>query len=140
MALHDQITQCVREYFLVKDDAPDIDGLINLRRLLSSLKFGFAVEVGGMYKRKNATEHARKAEFYRLRQELVNGGHSAAKADCEAYAAIIALMDAEQLADSEYRAAALILDAAAGVLDTMNQHIANLRSEKKAETFGQGAG
>lgn len=30
--------------------------------------------------------------------------------------------------------------AAAGVLDTMNQHIANLRSEKKAETFGQGAG
>lgn len=140
MNLPEQITNLVREYFQLKDDTPDIDRLINLRRLLSSLKFGFAIEVGTMYKRKNAAEHARKAEFYRLRQELVKSGHSAAKADSEAYAAIVALMDAEQLADSEYRAAALILDAAAGVLDTMNQHIANLRSEKKAEVFGQGAG
>ena len=138
--LPDHITDCIREYYKFPNDTVDVDTLINLRRKLAGLKFGLSVSVGVLYKQKNATEHARKAEFYRLRQELVKGGHSAAKADCEAYAAIIALMDAEQLADSEYRAAALILDAAAGVLDTMNQHIANLRSEKKAEVFGQGAG
>lgn len=140
MTLPEHIASAIREYYKFPNDTTDVDGLINLRRKLSGLKFGLAVEIGTLYREKNATEHARKAEFYRLRQELVKGGHSAAKADCEAYAAIIALMDAEQLADSEYRAAALILDAAAGVLDTMNQHIANLRSEKKAETFGQGAG
>lgn len=140
MTVHEHIGNCIREYYKFPNDTADVDGLINLRRKLSGLKFGLAVEVGALYKAKNATEYARKAEFYSLRQKGIADGLTASKAESEAYSAIIALMDAEQKADAEYRAASLILDSAGGVLETMNQHIANLRSEKRAETFGQGAG
>lgn len=140
MTLSDRIADLIRDYYKFPADTTDVDGLINMRRKLSGLKFGLAVETGELYREKNAAEYARKAEFYRLRQELVKGGHSAAKAESEAYAAILPLMDAEQRADSAHRAAALILESAGGVIETMNQHIANLRSEKRAETFGQGAG
>jgi len=138
-ALPDHIADCIRDYYRMPNDTVDVDTLINLRRKLAGLKFGLSVSVGVLYKQKNAAEYARKAEFYRTRQELVKGGASAAKAESEAMAGILALMDIEQQADSEYRAAYLILESAGGVLDTMNQHIANLRSEKRVETFGQGS-
>lgn len=140
MTISERIADRIRWYYKLEKDTPDVDGLINLRRELSGLKFGLSVEVGSLYREKNATEYARKAEFYRLRQKGIADGLTAAKAESEAYNEILALMNAEQKADAEYRAAALILESAGGVLETLNQHIANLRSEKRAETFGQGAG
>ena len=137
--LPDHITDCIREYYKFPNDTTDVDTLINLRKKLAGLKFGLSVSVGVLYKQKNSAEYSRKAEFYRIRQRLISEGASAAKAESEAQAEILELMDLEQQADAEYRAAYLILESAGGVLDTMNQHIANLRSEKRVETFGQGS-
>ena len=137
--LPDLIADCIREYYKFPNDTADVDTLINLRRKLAGLKFGLSVSVGVLYRQKNATEHARKAEFFRIRQRLISEGASAAKAESAAHADVVTPMDLEQQADAEYRAAYLILESAGGVLDTMNQHIANLRSEKRVEAFGQGS-
>ena len=89
-----------------------------------------------MYAERNAAEFARKAEFSRRRHDLVSGGATVAKAESEAQAEVLALLDAEQKADAAYKAGNLILDSAADVMRALSQHIANLRQERREEMAG----
>ena len=134
--LPEAIGSCVNAYYRLPKDGVDVVSLLDLHRRLAGLKYAFAVEVGRMYAERNAAEFARKAEFSRRRHDLVSGGATVAKAESEAQAEVLALLDAEQKADAAYKAGNLILDSAADVMRALSQHIANLRQERREEMAG----
>jgi hypothetical protein len=138
-SLADRITDLIRAYHKLPTATPDVDRLLDLRRQLATLKFGFAVEVGQLYQERNGAEFRRKAEFARIKADHIAGGDSAAKAEAAAEIAIEELRKEESHADAMYRGAYLIHDAAKDVLDVLGQHVANVRQEKRAETTGQGS-
>jgi hypothetical protein len=138
-SLADRITDLVRAYHRLPTNTPNIDQLLDLRRHLATLKFGFAVEVGNLYQERNGAEFRRKSNFARVKADHIAGGDSAAKAEAAAEVACEELRKEESHADAMYRGAYLILEAAKDVLDTMAQHIANVRQEKRLETTGQGS-
>ena len=137
--LPDAIAACVNAYYRLPKDGVDVVSLLDLQRRLAGLKYAFAVEVGRMYAERNAAEFARKAEFSRRRHDLVSGGATVAKAESEAQAAILPLLETEQKADAAHKAGNLILESSADVLRAMSQHIATLRQERRHEMAGMGS-
>ena len=137
--LPEAIGSCVNAYYRLPKDGVDVVSLLDLQRRLAGLKYAFAVEVGRMYAERNAAEFTRKAEFSRRRHDLVSNGTTVAKAESEAQAEVLALLDAEQKADAAYKAGNLILDSAADVMRALSQQIANLRQERREEMAGAGS-
>ena len=109
--LPEAIGSCVNAYYRLPKDGVDVVSLLDLQRRLAGLKYAFAVEVGRMYAERNAAEFARKAEFSRRRHDLVSGGATVAKAESEAQAAILPLLETEQKADAAHKAGNLILES-----------------------------
>lgn len=126
----DQIEQIIRGYLSLPADFADIDRLINARRLLAGRLFDFAVIVGAQKKAAAHSTMARKSKYAQVKQELIAQGASAAKADAEALVVVDDLMKDEYTADAELYALRLIYESGRDVLETMNQHIANLRFER----------
>lgn len=138
MTTPERITAIVAKYHNTPKDTVDVDALIDFRRRLACLVAKLAVEACELYRNKNATEFSRKAQFARARQAGIKEGLTVSKADSEAHEQTIEALELEMIADGEYKSAALIIDAANGVLDAIAQHIANLRSEKAREMSGGG--
>jgi hypothetical protein len=130
MILHDQIEKIISGYHSLPADFADVDRLINARRLLSTHLFEYAQMVGAQKKLASHAELKRKATYAATKQDLIAKGASAAKADAEATVVVAELMEDEYMADAELVAMRLIYEAAKDVLDTLNQHIANLRFER----------
>jgi hypothetical protein len=120
-------------------DYNDVDALIYSRKQLSCACFALAAEVGMLGTEKNRMDHMRRSGFATIRHERLQAGDSDTKAQAYAESQIIELRANEQAADAQFHAARLIYDSTMAVLDTMNQHIAHLRNEKRLETTGQGS-
>jgi hypothetical protein len=135
----ERILTLVKQYHRVPVNTPDVDGLLELRKHLAVLCFGFAREVGDLYQERNGAEFRRRAQFTRERQRLIEEGHSAAKAEAEAQAGVEEALKEEMTADGIWKAAGLVYNAAKDVLDTLCQHIAHVRHEKAREIAGQGS-
>jgi hypothetical protein len=130
MTLHEAIEKIISGYHGLPADFADVDRLINARRLLSTHLFEYAQMVGAQKKLASHAELKRKATYAATKQDLIAKGASAAKADAEATVMVAELMEYEYMADAELVAMRLIYEAAKDVLDTLNQHIANLRFER----------
>jgi len=130
MTLHEAIEKIISGYHSLPADFADVDRLINARRLLSTHLFEYAQMVGAQKKLASHAELKRKATYAATKQDLIAKGASAAKADAEATVVVAELMEYEYMADAELVAMRLIYEAAKDVLDTLNQHIANLRFER----------
>lgn len=133
------ISDAVHWYRTLKTDFNDVDLLLRTQREFAARLYDFAGEVGALYKQRNRTEFQRKAAFARERQSRIAGAGSVAKAESEALVEVEALLNDEQQADSEYRAAYLLLEHGRDVLSSMVQHLSHLKQEKRAETYGQGS-
>lgn len=134
------ITDIIREYYKTAKNNPEIEGVMQMRIRLATLKYGLAAEVAGLYEEKNGTEFRRKAAFMARRADLMQtDGTSGAKAEAIAQAETVELLKQESIADAAYKAANLVLESAKDVLDVMGQHIANLRQERKEEMTGTGS-
>ena len=138
-ATSELITDAVQWYGSIPRDFADVDLLLRTQREFARRLYMFALEVGMLYKNRNRTEFQRKAEFARLRKGYIVPLGSVAKAESEALVEVEALLDIEQQADGEYVAAKLLLDHARDVLQSMVQHISNLKAEKRSEMSGTGS-
>jgi len=125
------VVALVRDYAKISKDTNDVDGLIDIARRLSTYKVGLAVRVSELYRDKVQAEFQRKAAYDRMRKDQIAAGLSATAADIEARAAITDLMKAEADTDTEYHAGRLILDHSRDVLETLRQHIAELRQDRR---------
>lgn len=130
MTLHEQIENIISGYHRLPADFADVDRLINARRLLATHLFEYAQMVGAQKKLAAGCEFRRKAKYAETKQDLITKGASAAKADAEAQVVVSELLNDEYMADAELVAMRLIYESAKDVLDTLNQHIANLRFER----------
>lgn len=135
---HERIADGVRLFQTMRAEPQNLEALMLHQRAFSTLLFQFAIEVGELYRRKGETEFQRKAAFNRARREYIKTGDSAARAESFAAVDIEALLEAEQRADADYKAAYLLLEHGRDVLQTITQHISHLKAEKRADTFGQG--
>lgn len=137
----EKIQAAVSWYATVPPDYHDIGQLMEARRRLACHLFSFAIEISGLNKEKNRTEYLRKAKFARVVNEALkaSGGKNVASAQQEADFQVTEERAAESLAEAIYFSSRLIYDAGTNVLDTMNQHISNLKKERQNEYTGQGS-
>lgn len=127
-----EIEGIILAYHRLQSDFADIDRLITARRKLACSLYLLATHVGMLKKEANRLEFSRRAKYARTRLDEVSKGTNASQSDIIASGAVVDELNEEQRSDADYNAARLILDAGKDVLETMNQHIANLRSEKNA--------
>ncbi len=98
----------------------------------------FSQDVGECYARKNATELARKSAYnqamHRARKEAnaAKERFVANAADIEAQVLIADLLNAESVADAEYKAAYLLLESANNIQNRISQRLAALKSYRDA--------
>lgn len=137
----ERISKAVEWYNGLPQDYNNVDRLINAANRFACAVFEFSREVGDLYQEKNATEYRRKAAFVKYRAEFLQQqekvSYSAAAEAAEAK--ILDERKDEQMADAVYYQAKLMLDSAKDVLDRLNQHISNLKQEKRLEMAGQGS-
>jgi len=134
----EHIARLINAYHLRGKNAP-VEGLIEMRIKLSTLVFYVAGVEADAYEDFVTAEYNRKSKFIESKEYYVKSGESVAKAETLAEAAIIAERKAETQADAIHKRLQLIRLAAKEVLDCLNQHISNIKSEKRLEMTGQGS-
>ena len=137
----ERIHAAVTWYATINKGFDDIETLMEARRRLSCHLFAFALEVGGLNREKNRTEHLRRSRYARTVAEMLeqSGGKNVAAAKEAADYKTSQERGEEGMAEAEYYAAKLIHEAGKDVLDTLNQHISNLKQERRLEISGQGS-
>ena len=132
----DQIVEIVDFYYKIKEDFNDIERLQNGVRRLATLVFMYAGEVGDFYKEKNRTEFVRRSTFEREKKRLIKEGESGTAAGAAAMVFVEKELSAETMADAEYKASYFLYESAKDVLQSMQQHVSNLKQEKRLEMAG----
>ena len=137
----EKIQAAVQWYATIPADFQDIAQLMEARRRLACHLFNFAIEVGELNREKNRTEHLRKSKYARLVNEALekSEGKNVAAAQQSADFKTSFERGEEGASEAAYFAGRLIYDAGTNVLDTMNQHISNLKKERSLEYNGQGS-
>lgn len=114
------------------NDPAFLDRLLVKSDELSFYLMRLSQDVGEYYRRKNATELQRKNAYnqamHSARKSAGDGKFVVSAAEIEVLAQIADYLNAESLADAEYRAAYLFFEAANSVKDRMSQRISNLKS------------
>lgn len=96
----------------------------------------YAGEVGDFYKEKNRTEFVRRSTFEREKKRLIKEGESGTAAGAAAMVFVEKELSAETMADAEYKASYFLYESAKDVLQSMQQHVSNLKQEKRLEMAG----
>ncbi len=137
----EKIQAAVQWYATISPDFNDVAQLMEARRRLACHLFNFAIEVGELNHEKNRTEHTRKSKYARIVNEALEktDGKNVAAAQQSADFKTSFERGEEAAAEAAYFAGRLIYDAGTNVLDTMNQHISNLKKERSLEYSGQGS-
>lgn len=137
----EKIQAAVQWYAALDAGFADIATLMEARRRLACHLFAFAVEVGELGREKNRVEHLRKSKYARIVAESLekSDGKGVAAAQVAAEHLTSHERGEEAAAEAAYYAAKVVMDAGNNVLDTMNQHISNLKAERRLEFSGQGS-
>lgn len=137
----ERIQSAVQWYATIDRDYSDLTTLMEARRRLACHLFAFALEVGELNREKNRKEHLRKSKYARIVSEQLEKSEGKNVAAAQQFADFSTSFERgeESAAEAEYFAARLIHDAGNNVLDTMNQHISNLKQERRLEYTGQGS-
>jgi hypothetical protein len=135
------IESAVKWYAMLSADYNDINTLMNARRRLACHLFNFAIEIGELNREKNRTEHVRKSKYAMLVHDALvkSEGKNVASNQLIIDYKVSFERGEEGAAESTYYAGKLIYDAGTNVLDTMNQHISNLKKERSLEYSHQGS-
>lgn len=135
----ERITDIVKEYYTVPSDTTDIVRLIDIRKRLAVLLYGFAAEVGSLYLDRASAEYRRKSEQGKIMAKALADGKSVAASEQMAKAETDEATKDELMTDALHRQSTLILNAGNEVLAAIQQQIAFARREHHAETTGQGS-
>lgn len=137
----ERIQSAVSWYATIDRDYSDIVTLMEARRRLACHLFNFALEVAELNREKSRKEHLRKSKYARLVNEALTKteGKNVAAAQQSADFMTSFERGEEGAAEAEYYAARIIHDAGNNVLDCLNQHISNVKQERRLEYSGQGS-
>ncbi len=143
LSAYERVCAVVEWYASLPTDFADIDTLANKSRVLACANADLAMLAGQLAKAENVAEFQRKAMFARSRQSLLDSqvakSVAAAEAQVEADAEYLNLKKVEIEAAGDSQAARLLLSHASAVLDTMRQHISNLKTDRQNELAGRGS-
>ena len=135
-----EINKVVNWYKKQKSSYNDIDSLLYTRKHLSCWSFSLAEIVGEAYTLFKEYEYERKSSFEKERLRIKKTqSTSVADAEMQAAASSADMRKAENESEAIFKRLSLTLNATNEILQTLNQHIAHLRSEKQAEMKGQGS-
>jgi len=135
----DKLNAITSKYKSLKKDFGDIETLIYMRKQLACYLFDLAIIVGEAFEIFKEYEYNRKHTYETKRFEL-RRNQKATVTDSEIQAAAEAapMRRNENDAEAIYKRLFLVHSAGNEVSHALNQHIANLRSEKSLEMKGQG--
>jgi len=90
---------------------------------------------------KSRKEHLRKSKYARTVSEQLEKTEGKNVAAAKEHADFKTMFERgeETASEAEYYAARVVYEAANNVLDTLAQHISNLKSERRLEYTGQGS-
>lgn len=108
----------------------DIDGLMECRRVLSTIGTRLALYVGQLARAYNAAEGQRKVRFFKLREEYKRQGESVASAESKAENEIVPLREEEFNALGRYQSGKMLADSINHVLNALAGEINYLMREK----------
>lgn len=126
----DRIRSAIGQYQRMKVCPENFEELRRFRQVFSTLLWAFADETKGLIRQKNETDFQSKAEFERKKRELKTPDVSMAQFENQAKIEIEDLLNAEQIAEAECKAAMLLLAHAENVLRSMMQDLSYLRGER----------
>lgn len=139
----ERICAAVSWYSTIDRDFNDITTLMEARRRLACHLFAFAMEVGELNREKSRKEHLRKSKYARTVSEMLekSQGKTVSVTAAKEHADFKTMFERgeETASEAEYYAARVVYEAANNVLDTLSQHISNLKSERRLEYSGQGS-
>lgn len=137
----ERIQSAVQWYATIDRDYSDIVTLMEARRRLACHIFAFALEVGELNREKSRKEHLRKSRYARIVSEQLEKSEGKNVAAAQQLADFKTSFERgeETASEAEYFAARIIYEAANNVLDCLNQHISNLKQERRLEYSGQGS-
>jgi len=137
----ERICAAVSWYATIDRDYADITTLMEARRRLACHIFAFAMEVGELNREKSRKEHLRKSKYARTVSEQLEKTEGKNVAAAKEHADFKTMFERgeETASEAEYYAARVVYEAANNVLDTLAQHISNLKSERRLEYTGQGS-
>jgi hypothetical protein len=137
----EKICAAVSWYATIDRDYADIVKLMEARRRLACHIFAFAMEVGELNREKSRKEHLRKSKYARTVSEQLEKSEGKNVAAAKEHADFKTQFERgeETASESEYYAARVVYEAANNVLDCLNQHISNLKQERRLEYTGQGS-
>lgn len=139
----ERIQSAVVWYSTIDRDYADITTLMEARRRLACHLFAFAMEVGELNREKSRKEHLRKSKYARTVSEMLekSQGKTVSVTAAKEHADFKTMFERgeETASEAEYYAARVVYEAANNVLDTLSQHISNLKSERRLEYSGQGS-
>lgn len=137
----ERICAAVAWYATIERDFSDIEKLMEARRRLACHIFNFAMEVGELNREKSRKEHLRKSKYARTVSEQLEKTEGKNVAAAREFADSKTQFERgeETASEAEYYAARVIYEAANNVLDCLNQHISNLKQERRLEYNNQGS-
>ena len=139
----ERIQAAVIWYSTIDRDFNDIEKLMEARRRLACHLFAFAMEVGELNREKSRKEPLRKSKYARTVSEMLekSEGKTVSVTAAKEHADFKTMFERgeETASEAEYYAARVVYEAANNVLDTLSQHISNLKSERRLEYSGQGS-
>lgn len=134
----DKLNAITSKYKSLKKDFGDIETLIYMRKQLACYLFDLAIITGEAFEVFKEFEYDRKYTYETERLKIKKGQQTTVSdAEMQAAATAAPMRQSENQAESIYKRLYLIHNAGNEVLQTLNQHIANLRSEKSLEMKGQ---
>ena len=137
----ERICAAVSWYATIDRDYADITTLMEARRRLACHIFAFAMEVGELNREKSRKEHLRKSKYARTVSEQLEKTEGKNVAAAKEHADFKTMFERgeETASEAEYYAARVVYEAANNVLDCLNQHISNIKAERRLEYTGQGS-
>lgn len=137
----ERIQAAVQWYATIDRDYGDIVTLMEARRRLACHIFAFAMEVGELNREKSRKEYLRKSKYARTVSEQLEKSEGKNVAAAKEHADFKTMFERgeETASEAEYYAARVVYEAANNVLDCLNQHISNLKQERRLECTGQGS-
>lgn len=126
----ERIRNAIGQYERMKVCPENYETLRHFRQVFSALLWAFADETTKLIRQKGETDFQSKAQFERKKRELKTPENSMAQAENLAKIEIEGLLNAEQIAEAECKAAMLLLSHAENVYKSMMQDLSYLRGER----------
>ncbi len=131
MSITDKLIELIQDYNSTTIEAKHLDYLMGLRKDLSSIAFFFGKDVANLKRDLEQCKAQRKIDFYRIQEKHLDEGLG--KSVVYAEKSIGDIRKQEGKLEGNYAGSKIILEQVNQVIQSLNQDVAQLRLEFKAD-------